>query len=129
MYAPVIQKARPKRRYTFTNYEAVFFDQIVAEGSISYEFMIVVFEKGKQAPFLLVTSEKNDPVAAAAVMKELGLDDITTEREGASHFLCLFDERGHHNFGDSNDWGNADKFEKAALRILQDRLGETPADA
>ena len=34
--------------------------------------------------------------------------------------------KGHLNFGDSDDWGDLEKFEAAALKMLADQLGETP---
>jgi hypothetical protein len=78
-------------------------------------------------PLLLVTSERNDPGAASDIFQELGLEpDLFPTDEGESHFLCLFDEQGHHNLGNSNDWGDAEKFEVAALKILSKWLGEIP---
>ncbi len=127
MYAPVIRSARTRKRYKFGPYEAAFLDQIVAEGSIEYDFIIVVFEEKATDPFLLVTSERNDPGADAQLLQDLGLDpDMMADENGATHFLCLFDEQGHQNFAGSSDWGDADKFEAAALRILTQRLGGTP---
>jgi hypothetical protein len=127
MYVPVVQSARTKKRYKFGPYEAAFLDQIVAEGPIGYEYIIVVFEQGATDPFLFVTSERNDATAAREFFQELELDpDMMPQEQGESHFLCLFDEQGHSNFGDSNDWGDAEKFEAAALKILTERLGEKP---
>lgn len=128
MYAPIVQSARTVKRYQCGPYEAAFLDQVIAaEGSVEYEFIIVVFEKGATDPFLFVTSEKNDPMAAAKLFQELGLEpDMMPIDRGASHFLCIFDKNGHHNLGDSNDWGESEKFEMAALKILTERLGEMP---
>jgi len=129
MYAPVIKSAQTRRRYKFGRYEAAFLDQIVAEEivKIGYEFMIVVFEENATDPFLFVTSERNDPEASAKGFQELGIDpEMISADKGESHFLCLFDKHGHHNLGDSNDWGDEEKFEAAALRILTERLGERP---
>ena len=48
-----------------------------------------------------------------------------------SHFLGMFDENGHSNFGNREDWGDAARFEAEALEILAERLGaravEVPA--
>ena len=127
MYAPIIHSAKTTKKYQFGKYEAAFLEQIIAEGPIGYEFMIVVFEQGATDPFLFVTSERNDPGANAELAKELGLEsEELPQQEGESHFLCLFDEGGHRNFGDSNDWGNRAKFESEALRILEHRLGAKP---
>jgi len=126
MYAPVIKSAHTRKRYKFGRYEAAFLDRIVSE-EIGYEFIIVVFEGKNADPFLFVTSERNDSDANAESFRELGLDPETLSAEKSeSHFLCLFDKHGHHNFGDSNDWGDAEKFEVAALRILTEQLGEAP---
>jgi hypothetical protein len=127
MYAPVVNSARTKKRYMCGPYEAAFLDLIVAEGPIGYEFIIVVFEQQATAPFLFVTSEKNDHGAEADIFQELGLEpDMLSLKTGKSHFLCLFDKTGHHNLGDSDEWGDAGKFELAALKILAEQLGETP---
>lgn len=127
MYAPLIQSAKTKKRYKHGPYEAAFLEQIVAEGPVGYEFIMVVFEEGATDPFLFVTSERNDPVAGSEFWPEIGLGpDMLPDDLGKSHFLCIFDEHGHHNLGDSNDWGNAEKFEVAALQILTQRLGGTP---
>ena len=42
---------------------------------------------------------------------------------GGSHFLCVFDEIGHHNLGSSNDWGELIPFTKRAFEIARERLG------
>jgi|1185.fasta_scaffold627588_2 hypothetical protein len=127
MYAPVIQSATAKKRYKCGPYEAVLLDQIVAEGSIGYEFIIVVFKEGATDPFLFVTSERNDPDAGAELFREMEIEpEMDPVDKGKSHFLCLFDEQGHFNLGDSDDWGDVEKFEAVALKILADRLGETP---
>ena len=127
MYAPVIESAHTKKRYKFGRYEAAFLDQIVAEGPIGYEFIVAVFEESATDPFLFVTSERNDPSAGLEMFRELGIEeDMAPVAQGESHFLCVFDESGHRNLGDSNDWGDAEKFETAALRILTERLGGTP---
>ncbi|MBI3610876.1 MAG: DUF4062 domain-containing protein [Nitrospirae bacterium] len=127
MYAPAFQSARTKRRYKFGLYGAAFLDQIVAEGPIRYEFIIVVFEENATTPFLFVTSERSDPEADAELFRKLGIEpDMVPMGQGECYFLCMFDEQGHHNIGKSNDWSDAEKFEVAALKILTERLGKTP---
>jgi hypothetical protein len=97
-------------------------DQISALGTIRYEFMMVVFEKGATDPLLFVTSELNDPSSDPEMLEELGMEPEDFP-QGASHFLCVFDESGHHNMGDSDEWGDIGKFEAAALKLLVQRLG------
>ena len=86
-----------------------------------------MFEPGVRDPFLFITSERNDSSANQELLQELGIniDDIVAEKSG-SHFLCIFDERGHSNQGHSDDWGDMAAFEKAAMSILSQRLGDEP---
>jgi hypothetical protein len=138
MYAPRVESARTRKRYDLGEYEATLLDQVRSAGSVEYEFIMPVFRKGEDQPFLLVAAEKNDPAGADELLKELGIDaaDLAPASDAAegSHFLCLFDGEGHANLGSSNDWGDADKFEAEALRIVAEKLGEgadavgTPAD-
>jgi hypothetical protein len=127
MNAPVIRSANRAKGYRVGRYEAALLNHIESDGSIGYEYIVAVFEPGAPDPFLFVTSERNDPVAAAGFLAELGLDpeDIADEQPG-SHFLCVFDEAGHGNLGKSDDWADQAKFEAAALAILRDRLGADP---
>lgn len=113
MYAPVVRSARSRRQYRIGDRRAALLDEIVADGGIGYEYLVAVFEPGGDEPFLLVSSERNrrhDPLR-------------TDPGAGASHFFCFFDEQGHHNMGDSDDWGDPDLFEAEALRFLERRLG------
>jgi hypothetical protein len=127
MYAPTIRSANSVKRYRIGGYEAALLDTIESEGPIGYEYIVVVFEQGGANPFLFVTSERNDPQAARELSAELGLDmDVEHPRESGSHFLCVFDERGHTNLGDSDAWGDAAAFETAAMGILAERLGDEP---
>jgi hypothetical protein len=129
MYAPIIRSAHTARRYRAGGYEAALLTDIEAEGSIEYEYIVAVFEPGVRDPFLLVTSERNDPEEATAVLRELGMETQDFDGDDGSHFLCVFDESGHSNLGPSDDWADIDRFEEAALRIVAERLGETPRPA
>jgi hypothetical protein len=126
MYAPIVRSARTIRRYRAGRYEAALFTDIEAEGSIGYEYLVAVFEPGIRDPFLLVSSERNNPAADAEFLRELGLEPQDIDTSNGSHFLCVFDEEGHHNLGPSDEWADLEAFEKAALRVLAQRLGETP---
>ena len=126
MYAPIIRSAQVVRRYRAGAHQAVLFEEVDAEGPVGYEYIVAVFEPGVRDPGLFVTSERNDPEAAADLMREMGLEPEEPDPTQGSHFLCVFDERGHHNFGHSDDWGDLAKFEEAALRVLADRLGAAP---
>lgn len=127
MFAPLIQSARPRRRYKYDRFDIAFLEEIVTLGLTEYEFIFAVFEEGATTPFLFVTSERKIASGDDTDWEDLGLseDDFPLE-EGGSHFLCIFDTGAHYNYGDSNDWADANKFEAAALEILADRLGGIP---
>ncbi len=112
MYMPRVKSARPKHYYKIGRFNAVFLDEIKSEGDVEYEYIITVFGSNKDEAFLFITSERNN----LGLFKEMG----------ASNFLCIFDEAGHRNLGSSPDWANADKFETAAFKILEKRLGYKP---
>ena len=87
-----------------------------AGSGITYAHLLVVFEKGRDAPIAIISSE-----AAATddeFMKKLGIDPADVPPTEGSHFLCAFVEDGHQNFGYSNDWADLDKFERAALDLV-----------
>jgi hypothetical protein len=111
MYAPVVQSASPAKKYAIADCTAVFFDNIVPKGRIRYSYIVAVFAKDATQPFLFITAEKS----------ETGIGP-------GSDFLCIFDEEGHHNFGASDDWGDAAKFEARALEILRERLDANPVE-
>ena len=126
MYAPVIHSARTLRRYDLGRYEAALLTDVEAEGSIGYEYIVPVFEPGIRDPCLFITSERNDPTADSDFLRELGLEPEDVDTSEGSHFLCIFDENGHRNLGPSDNWGNLEHFEEAALKLLEDRFGEKP---
>ncbi len=127
MYAPVVKSANTQKLYTIGEYDAALMDNITAEGPVEYEYIIAVFERDNDDPFLFVTSERNDPGEAKIFFEEMGLDpEDFPVAQGESHFLCLFDESGHKNLGDSNDWADIGKFEKQALIMLEKILGTKP---
>jgi hypothetical protein len=129
MYAPIVKSARTARRYDAGGYQAALLTDIEAEGSIEYQYIVAVFERGVRDPCLFVTSERNDPEEAAAFLRELGMEPPDVESDEGSHFLCVFDDRGHSNLGPSDDWADIGRFEQAALRIVAERFGETPRPA
>lgn len=131
MYAPAVKTARSVKRYEWDQYEGAFLDQIFAEGQIEYEYIIVVFQKGARDPFLFISSERNARFAEQQpiLVEELDddiLNDLLADNVGESHFLCIFDQQGHHNLGDANQWGDLQAFETAALQILETRLQSKP---
>ncbi|HXE52717.1 MAG TPA: hypothetical protein VN541_06860, partial [Tepidisphaeraceae bacterium] len=72
-----------------------------------YAYMVIVFETATKQPVLFVASEVN------GTAKEFG---------GGSHFLGVFEEKGHINMGSSDDWGDPRKFFPKAMQIAKDRF-------
>jgi hypothetical protein len=108
-YAPVIGAATPVKRIPLPSgkHTAILLDNIESKGSVQYRFILAVFSDQTREPCLFVTSEVN------AMAKELG---------GGSHFLGLFPGDGHMNYGDSDDWADMEKFEKAAVELCYTAL-------
>jgi hypothetical protein len=108
-YAPVIGAATPVKRISLPSgkHTAILLDNIESKGSIEYRIILAVFNDQTREPCLFVASEVN------AMAKELG---------GGSHFLGLFPGDGHMNYGDSDDWADMGKFEKAAVELAIQHL-------
>ena len=111
---PHILSAREVRQYDFGTFRATFFDNIVSADIVHYAFVVILYDRDGDEPIAYLTSERND-APFDELLRKLG---IASDPEGTgSHFLCMFDEDGHHNYGASDDWGDADKFER---RVLDD---------
>jgi hypothetical protein len=89
----------------------VLFGNIKSAGMVQYTYLFIVYKKGEELPLLIVASEVN------------GFRD---KAGGGSHFLGLFDGSGHANLGDSDEWGDVDKFRKA-LKVVEKQLGVRPS--
>jgi hypothetical protein len=105
-FAPLVKSAHVKRKFQAGNRMVVLFDDIVAEGSVKYRFIMAVLDENLR-PCFLVTSEVN-PLA-----KRFG---------GGSHYLGIFDGDSHGNRGSSDDWADEARFMTEALRIIQDKF-------
>lgn len=106
-YAPRFQSATCKKRYDLgSGLEARLYVDVVPAGPVEYEFVMAIFKEGSKTPFLSVTSEKNS-------LAEMG---------GGSHFLCVFDDKGHHNYGSSAEWADEDAFCDKAMELVNERL-------
>lgn len=91
---------------------ALLFDEIVSEGFVEYAFFVVVLQRDSDDdPILFITSEVNA---------------CASPSEGYSHFLGMFNEMGHSNFGASDDWANPDIFFPKAVRMAAEELGVAP---
>ena len=112
MYAPAILFATEHRYYEFGQYVGVLYTDIIAAGKIRYRYMFAIRSKESQSIFLHITSELNTTY---------GLFGRGVAGEG-THFLCMFRDSLHHNFGDSNDWADIEKFEARAMAIAAEQV-------
>jgi len=106
VYMPRISSATPLRRYRLGTCRAVLLGDIESVGAVAYLYIMAVVADGAPEPLLYVASEVNALADAA----------------GGSHFLGVFDERGHGNGGASNEWADLDLFAQKALSIALERL-------
>jgi len=106
VYMPRISSATPLRRYRLGTYRAVLLGDIESVGGVKYLYILAVVADGALEPLLYVASEVN------------ALADVG----GGSHFLGVFDERGHSNGGAANEWADPELFAQKALSIALERL-------
>ncbi len=108
---PKIKAARAVARFAVGEHSAVLYDSIEPAGRVEYAFLLTVFDAAKQVR-LIVSSELN------TMKSVLG---------GGSHYLCVFDDAGHSNLGDSDDWADDELFTARAIGVVHERLGRTQA--
>ena len=94
-------------------HHVVIAGNVKSAGKIEYLYLLVVYEAATEKPVYIVASEAN------AMRDALG---------GGSHFLGVFDGNGHANLGDSDDWGDVDRFADKALALAAAHLGLRPVD-
>jgi hypothetical protein len=121
--APSIQSAREVRRYEIGDFRATFFDEIVSADVVEYTYLVIMYGKESDEPILYFTAEKNT-APFAELFQQLA---IVPETNAGSHFFCMFDEDGHSNYGASDDWGDADKFEQRVLEAINEGLDKEPS--
>ena len=114
-YSPNIQSAREFGRHVLGKFIVVFYDQVVSVDVIQYRFVAVLFAEGDGDPLLYFTSEKSSTVIPD-LMRSLGVE---TAQQG-SHVFCMFDAEGHSNYGASDDWADAAKFEQEVLKTVRE---------
>jgi hypothetical protein len=93
----------------------ILYGDIKSDGLVQYLFIFHIyyrFKKVEDPPLFIISSEEN-------MMQE--------GPGGGSHFLCVFDDDGHSNLGQSNDWGNRGKFFKKAVEVAEMKLGLKPS--
>jgi hypothetical protein len=116
LYAPAILSARPiRRRLVGNDHLAVLLTDIESDSRIKYAHILVVYGRDRQTPIAYISSES----ARASADLTARLLGLTRLPESASHFLSAFTKLGHLNFGLSNDWADLDKFEAAALELVE----------
>ncbi len=103
---PKIKAARPLARFSVGTHTAVLYGEIEPAGRVQYAYLLTVFDPARQIK-LIVSSEVN------AMKPTMG---------GGSHYLCIFDDTGRLNLGDSDDWADEELFTARALGIIWERL-------
>ena len=116
---PNIQSAKEYSRHRMSNITVVFYRDIVSVDVVQYEYVAALFRDGDGEPGLYFTSERNiTPIPA--LLQSLGVE---TDGEAAgSHFFCVFDVDGHSNYGASDDWADAAKFQRKVLADMTEGL-------
>ncbi|NJK91203.1 MAG: hypothetical protein HC904_04815 [Blastochloris sp.] len=105
-YAPIIESARAVLRMELAGHVAVLLGDIQSDTAIIYRHLFIVYGFDVQ-PCYVVASETH----AEAL-----------QSEPAPYFLGVFDENGHANYGNAQDWEDQDRFLGRAVRMAWDRL-------
>lgn len=113
LYAPTYQSATTLQQYPLGQYTLELLGNIQSDGLIEYGYIMTVTAPGQKDHCLFVTTEVNP---------------FAVDPEDGSHFLCVFDDNGHSNLGDSNEWVDREKFSAEATRIIQERLRAPACD-
>lgn len=108
MYLPAFKSAETAKRFSFKGHSAVLLRNIVAAGSIEYRFALMVYPDGQNEACYCVASEVN------GMAGQLG---------GGSHFLGVFEEDSHVNYGSSDQWADEEKFTHRALGLVTEKFG------
>ena len=119
-FGPLFKSSDVRERLESENYLAVWLENIAPpedEPVIEYEFIMMLFPKGEPDPVLFLTSEKN---AGHQPDGQRGAPGTG----GGSHFLCMFDAEGLHNFGASDAWADPLLFRIEASIHNVERTGE-----
>ena len=112
-YVPAIESANSKKSIKFGSYEAIVVGDIIASGRIQYEYVLFLYEQGKQEPIYFVSAEKNN---------------LATETGSAGYFLCAFDADGHKNFGLNASLDDLEYFTKKAFETVASKYELSPED-
>lgn len=119
-FGPRFKSADIRKRLESEHYTAVWLENIIPpedEPVIEYKFIMMVFPRDEPDPVLFLTSEINASAQSDRHKRVPGED-------GGSHFLCMFDAEGHHNFGASNAWADPVLFHIEATIHIFERIDE-----
>jgi len=106
-FGPRIVSAETARQFPIGFGKGLLLSDIVAEGTVKYKYILAVHDFAG-APSMFVASESNTSAL-------LGGD--------GSHSLSIFTPDGYENLGSSNDWGNVDRFQAEAVKLVNSRQG------
>ncbi|MCK5046968.1 MAG: tetratricopeptide repeat protein, partial [Candidatus Heimdallarchaeota archaeon] len=112
-YVPSIVSANSKKTIKFGSYEAIIVGDIIASGRIQYEYVLFLYEQGKQEPIYFVSAEKNL---------------MALETGSVGYFLCAFEADGHKNFGLNASLNDLEYFTKKALEVVATKYEFSPED-
>ena len=107
MYLPTLKSATILAETRIDGDHLVLFGHIEPLGPIRYTYLLAAFVDGSDEPVACVSSEVNE---------------FASRPEDGSHFLCLFLDDGHYNFGPDDAWADRDTFLAAAISVLHDAL-------
>ncbi|RZN83526.1 MAG: hypothetical protein EVB11_04955 [Winogradskyella sp.] len=121
-YQPKIITAHTQAEFYSVNYKAKFLVQVLSQ-KVDYHFLMEVLDIKDNSHVLTISSEKFNP---SSVYDEFGLNDFIDEedKEVETHFLCLFKDGQHTNYGDNEDWTDPRNFKRAALELIETETGE-----
>ena len=123
-YEPPIFKANEVKRIPLLTgrHTAILLNNISAGGSILYRFILCVIENDTQEPCFYVASELSTANATRMqyILAMSGKWDEAEKEGSISYCLGIFPGSGHENHGFSEEWGDQEEFERAAMKIVEE---------
>lgn len=113
-YFPVLTQARCIRAFQWGSFHAELLTDCRAAGAVQYAHVLFFYAGNETVPCLAVSSEVN----------------VFRQGNDGSHYLCVFDQEGHHNHGSLDCWADLDAFTDRALEMAGERLAlrESPVE-
>jgi hypothetical protein len=106
-YLPPITEAHAAKRFEQRGYRAVLLTNIVAAGTLKYEYVLLVSAPDSDTPVLAVSSERSR---------------LPKKLRSGSHVLGVFPGDGHINMGASDQWADLAAFERHSLEVASHHL-------